>query len=69
MAEIEEELQGLLMKVKGESEQAAFKLGILKTKIRASGSITPRQIDGAPTERFLTKYLGRLWWNKVEIFL
>ena len=54
MAESEKELKSLLMKVKGESKHAALKLSIQKTKIRASGSITPWQIDGVPTESFLT---------------
>ena len=40
MAEIEEELKSLLMKVKEESEKVGFKLNIQKTKIMASGSIT-----------------------------
>ena len=46
MAEIEEELKSLLMKVKEESEKVGFKLNIQKTKIMASGSITSWQIDG-----------------------
>ena len=46
MAESEEELKSLLMKVKEESEKAALKLNIQKTKIMASGPITPWQIDG-----------------------
>ena len=46
MAESEEELKRLLMKVKEESEKAALKLNIQKTKIMASGPITPWQIDG-----------------------
>ena len=45
MAEREEELKSLLMKVKEESEKAGLKLNIQKTKIMASGSITPQQID------------------------
>ena len=48
------DLMSLLMKVKEESEKAGLKLNIQKTKIRASGSITPWQIDGVPTESFLT---------------
>ena len=43
-AEIEEELKSLLMKVKEESKKAGLKLNIQKTKIRASGPITSRQI-------------------------
>ena len=46
MAETEEELKSLLMKVKEESEKAALKLNIQKTKIMASGPITSWQIDG-----------------------
>ena len=50
MAESEEELQGLLMKVKEESEKVGFKLSIQKTKIMASGPITSWQIDGETVE-------------------
>ena len=50
MAESEEELQGLLMKVKEESEQAGLKLNIQKIKIMASGPITSWQIDGETVE-------------------
>ena len=46
MAESEEELQSLLMKVKKESEKAGLKLNIQKTKIMAFGPITSWQIDG-----------------------
>ena len=46
MAESEEEKKNLLMKVKEESEKAALKLNIQKTKIMASGPITSWQIDG-----------------------
>ena len=46
MAEREEELKSLLMKVKEESEKAGLKLNIQETKIMASGSITSWQIDG-----------------------
>ena len=45
MAESEEELRSLLMKVKEESEKAGLKLNIQKTKIMASSPITPWQID------------------------
>ena len=45
MAESEEELKGLLMKVKEESEKVGLKLNIQKTKIMASGLITSWQID------------------------
>ena len=50
MAESEEELKSLLMKVKEESEKAGLKLNIQKTKIMASGPITPWQIDGETME-------------------
>ena len=53
-AESEEELKSLLMKVKEESEKVGLKLNIQKTKIMASGPITPWQTDGVPTESFLT---------------
>ena len=46
MAESEEELKTLLMKVKEESKEAGLKLNIQKTKIMASGPITSWQIDG-----------------------
>ena len=46
MAESEEELKSLLMKVKEDSEKAGLKLNIQKTKIMASGPITSWQIDG-----------------------
>ena len=50
MAESEEELKSLLMKVKEESEKVDLKLNILKTKIMASGRITSWQIDGETVE-------------------
>ena len=50
MGEREEELKSLLMKVKEESEKAGLKLNIQKTKIMASGPITPWQIDGKTME-------------------
>ena len=50
MAESEEKLKSLLMKVKEESEKTGFKLNIQKTKIMASGSITSWQIDGETVE-------------------
>ena len=46
MAESEEELKSLLMKVKEESEKVGLKLNIQKTKVMASSPITSRQIDG-----------------------
>ena len=50
MAESEEELENLLMKVKEESEKVGLKLNIQNTKIMASGPITSWQIDGATVE-------------------
>ena len=50
MAESEEELKSLLMKVKKESEKAGLKLSIQKTKIMASGPITSWEIDGETVE-------------------
>ena len=50
MAESEEELKSLLMKVKEESEKAGLKLNIQKMKIMASGPITSWQIDGETME-------------------
>ena len=50
MAESEEELKSLLMKVKEESEKAGLKLNIQKTKIMASGPITSWQTDGETVE-------------------
>ena len=50
MAESEEELKSLLMKVKEESEKAGLKLNIQKTKIMASGPITSWPIDGITME-------------------
>ena len=51
MAESEEELKSLLMKVKEESEKVGLKLNIQKTKIMASGPITLWQIDGETVEK------------------
>ena len=50
MAESEEELKSLLIKVKEESEKVGLKLNIQKTKIRASGPMTSWQIDGETVE-------------------
>ena len=50
MAESEEDLKSLLMKVKEESEKVGLKLNTQKTKIMASGPITPQQIDGETME-------------------
>ena len=53
MAESEEELKSLLMKVKEESEKVGFKLNIQKTKIMASGPITSWEIDGETVSDFI----------------
>ena len=53
MAENEEELKSLLMKVKKESEKVGLKLNIQKTKIMASGPITSREIDGETVSDFI----------------
>ena len=58
MAESEEELKILLMKVKEESEKAGLKLSIHKTKIMASGPITSWQIDGEIMETVIGFILG-----------
>ena len=58
MAESEEELKSLLMKVKEKSEKVGLKLNIQKTKIMASGPITSWQIDGATTETVTGFILG-----------
>ena len=58
MAESEEELKSLLMKVKEESEKAGLKLNIKKTKIMASGPITSCQIDGETMETETDFILG-----------
>ena len=60
MAESEEELQSLLMKLKEESEKVGLKLNIQKTKITASGPITSWQIDGATVETVSDFYFGGL---------
>ena len=57
MAESEEELKSLLMKVKEDSEKVGLKLNIQKTKIMASGPITSWQIDGETVAEF---YFGGL---------
>ena len=67
MAESEEELESLLMKVKEESEKAGLKLNIQKTKIMASSPITSWQIDGESMEKVTDFILGELqnhrrWW-------
>ena len=67
MAEREEKLKNLLMKVKEESEKVGLKLNIQKTKIVASGPITSWQIDGETVETSGWLYLSGLqnhcrWW-------
>ena len=67
MAESEEELKSLLMKVKEESEKAGLKLSIKKSKIMASGPINSWQIDGETMETVTRLYFGGLqdhckWW-------
>ena len=67
MAESEEELKSLLMKVKEESEKAGFKLNIQKTKIMASGPNTSWEIDGETVETVSDIYFFGLqnhcrWW-------
>ena len=58
MAESEEELKSLLMKVKVESEKVGLKLNIQKTKIMASSPITSWQIDGETMEIVTEYFLG-----------
>ena len=57
MAESEEELKSLLMKVKKESEKAGLKLNIQKTKIMASSLITSWQIDGLETMEIVRDFI------------
>ena len=56
MAESEEKLKSLLMKVKEESEKVGLKLNIQKMKIMASGPITSRQINGKTMEQWQTLF-------------
>ena len=58
MAESEEELKSLLMKVKEESKKVALKLNIEKTKTMASGPITSWEIDGETEESVRLYFLG-----------
>ena len=58
LAESEEELKSLLMRVKEESEKSGLKLNIQKTKIMASGSITSWQIDGKQWKQWDTLFWG-----------
>ena len=58
MAETEEELKSLLMKVEEESEKEGLKLNIQKTKIMASGTITSWQIDGETMDSHRLHFWG-----------
>ena len=58
MAENEEELERLLMRVKEENKKAGLKLNIQKTKVIESGPITSRQIDGETMETVRLYFLG-----------
>ena len=58
MAESEEELKSLLMKVKGESEKVGLKLNIQKAKTMASGPMSSRQIDGETVETVVDFIFG-----------
>ena len=65
MAESEEELKSLLMKVKMESEKVGLKLNIQKMKIMASGPITSWEIDGKTVESVRLYFLvlqNHCWW-------
>ena len=65
MAESEEELKSLLMKVKEESEKVGLKFNIQKTRIMASGPISSRQIDGETMETvtdFIWLYIFDFIW-------
>ena len=63
MADSEDELKSLLMKVKEESEKAGLKLNIQKTKIMATGPITLWQIEGEKVEAMTDFiFLGYEWW-------
>ena len=60
MAESEEELKSLLLKVKEESEKVGLKLNIQETKIMASGPIPSRQVDGETVETVTDFIFGGL---------
>ena len=64
MAESEEELKSLLMKVKEETEKAALKLNIQKTRIMASGPITSWQIDGETMGKKKNQQILFSWASK-----
>ena len=61
MAEHEEELKSILMKMKEESEKVGLKLSIQETKIMVSGPITSWQIDGETMET-VTYFFGLIFW-------
>ena len=65
MAESEEELKSLLMKVKEESEKVGLKLNIQKTKIMASGPITSWEVDGETVEAVQTL----LFWPPKSLWM
>ena len=67
MAESEEELKSLLMKVKEESEKVCLKLNIQKTKIMASGPITSWEIDGETVETVSTMMQKQAAWSSSSI--
>ena len=72
MAESEEELKSLLMKVKKESEKVGLKRNIQKNKIMASSPITSWTIDGGNNGNNDRLYFGELqnhcsWWNAIEM--
>ena len=58
MAETEEELKSLFMKMKEESEKVGLKLNVQKTKIMVSGPITSWQIDGETMKTMIGYFLG-----------
>ena len=65
MAENEEEVKSLLMKVKEESKKVGLKVNVQKTKIMASGSITSWEIDGETVETVADYFSGlqnHCWW-------
>ena len=65
MAESEEELKSLLMKVKEESEKVGLKLNIKKTKIMASGPITSWEIDGEAVKTVADFIYLFIYWSKI----
>ena len=64
MAESEEEVKSLLMKVKVESEKVGLKLNIQKTKIMASGPITTWEIDGETVSDFIFGPFSFSFWSE-----